>query len=55
MSLFIRHQLSPYCIPVWKTTNYRGVTYTAEVIEPAMHLSAVTPHGRNDYTDSPDD
>ncbi len=48
--MFIRKQLSPYCIGVWRTVEYRGARYEAEIVEPAMHLPAPLPHGRNDHT-----
>lgn len=55
MSIFIRQQLSPYCITVEGQVRVGDWTHPIERVLPAMHTPAPTPHGRNSYDGGPDD
>jgi hypothetical protein len=54
--VFLRQQLSPYCIPVWKRFTYRGTcAIEVEMLVPAMKAPTPVPHGRNVHTGEPGD
>lgn len=54
MSLFLRHQLSPYCMTVIRNVQHQGRTFEVEKVVPCMKFVLPTPHGRYDDLDIPD-